>query len=74
MLKKTDIVVTSYSDGIIVVRRVSNDKFEDTIKKTQAALRLEESFKAMYAKNQGVSDEEMAGEIKEHRRAKRKAG
>ena len=74
LLKKTDIIVTSYNDGIIIVRSVSDDKLEDVIKKTQAVLRLEESFKAMHARNLGVSDEEIVGEIKEYRKAKRKAG
>ena len=73
-LKKTDITVTAYSDGIIMMSSASGDKLEDAIKKTQAVLKLEESFKAMRAKNFDVSDEEIAGEIKEYRKAKRKTG
>lgn len=74
LLKKTDIIVTSYGDRIIIVHYVSGGKYEDVIKKTRAVLRLEESFKVMHAKNLGVSDEDMAGEIKEYRKAKRKTG
>ena len=32
LLKKTDIIVTPYSDGIIIVRSVPDDKLEDVIK------------------------------------------
>ena len=71
LLEKTDVVVTSYSDGIIMVRRVSGGKPVAAIKKTQAALRLEELFEVMHANNLGVSDEEIAEEIKEHRKTKR---
>ena len=71
LLKKTDIVVASYSDGIIIVRSVSDDKLEDMIKNTQAGLKFEEVFKTIHAKNLGVSDEEISGEIREYRRAKR---
>ena len=71
LLKKTDIIVTSYSDGIIIVRSVSNDKLEDMIKKTLAGLKFEEAFETVHTKSLGVSDEEIAGEIREYRRAKR---
>lgn len=71
LLKKTDIIVTSYSDGIIIVRPVSDDKLEDMIKNTQAMLKFEEAFETVHAKSLGVSDEEIAGEIREYRRAKR---
>lgn len=71
LLKKTDIIVTSYSDGIIIVRPVSDDKLEDMIKNTQAMLKFEEAFETVHAKSLGVSDEEIAGEIREYRRAER---
>ena len=51
--------------------RPSGSKFEDAVKKTQAALKFEEVSKTMHAKNLGVSDEEIAGEIREYRKAKR---
>ena len=41
------------------------------IEKTHARLKLEEAFNAMHAKNLGVSDEEIAGEIKEYRKTRR---
>ena len=71
LLKKTDIVVTSYSDGIIIVRPVSDDKLEYMIKNMQVGLKFEEAFETAHAKGLGVSDEEIAGEIREYRRAKR---
>lgn len=71
-LKKTDIIFASCSDRIIIARPIPGE-VDDTIKKTQAALKLEESFSAMRAKNFGVSDEEIAEEIKEYRKEKRKA-
>ena len=74
LLKKADIVVTSYNDKVIVVRRASDGKLEDMIKNTQDELRFEELFNAMHAKNLDVTDEEIAEEIREHRRTKRKAG
>ena len=74
LLKKTNIAVMSYKDGIIMVRHVSDGESGDMIKKAQTVLRLEESFKAIHAKNLNISDEEIAEEIKKHRRAKRRAG
>ena len=71
LLKKTNIVVTDCGDGIVMIRPDSGGKFEDVIKKTQAALEFEEAFKTMRAKNVGVSDEEIAEEIREYRKAKR---
>lgn len=74
LLKKTDIVVTHYGDGIFIVSSASDGKSEDAIKKAQAAREFEEAFKTMHAKNLGVSDEEIAEEISEYRKAKRKTG
>lgn len=74
LLKKTDIVVAPYSDGVIIVRSAPDGKPENMIEKAQAALRLEESFKAMHAKNLDVSNKDIAKEIKKYRKAKRKAG
>ena len=71
LLEKTDIIVTSYSDGIIIVRSVSDNKLEGVIKNIQARLKVEEAFGTIHAKNLGMSDEEIAGEIREYRRAKR---
>lgn len=71
LLKKTDLVVTYCGDGIVMISPDSGSKFEDAVKKTQAALEFEEASKTMHAKNLGVSAEEIAGEIREHRKAKR---
>lgn len=71
LLKKTDIMITHCGDGIVIISPDSGSKFEDAVKKTQAAFKFEEVFKTMHAKNLGVSDEEIAGEIREYRKAKR---
>ena len=56
LLEKTDIV-TSYSDGISMVRSVSDDKLECMIKNIQARPKFEETLETTHAKNLGVSDE-----------------
>ena len=71
LLKKTDIMITYCGNGIVIISPDSDSKFEDAVKKTQAALKFEEVFKTMHAKNLGVSDEEIAVEIREYRKAKR---
>lgn len=74
LLKKTDIVITHYGNEIIIVSSASDGKFEDAIKKAQAVREFEEAFKTMHAKNLGVSDEEIAEEIREYRKVKRGTG
>lgn len=74
LLKKTDIMIAPYSDGVIIVHSVPDGKLDNMIEKTQAALSLEESFKTIHAKNLGVSDKDIVKEIKKYRKAKRKSG
>lgn len=71
LLKKTDIMITYCGDRIVIISPDLGSKFEYAVKKTQAALKFEEVSKTMHAKNLGVSDEEIAGEIREYRKAKR---
>ena len=73
-LKKMDVTVTVYGNKLVIENFVSGSNPEDTIKKTQAALKLEELFKAMHAKNFDMSDKEIVREIKEYRKERHKTG
>ena len=70
--EKTDVTVTVYGNKLIIENFISSDKLEDSIKKMQAALKLEESLKIIHTKNFDVSDEGITSEINEYRKTKYK--